>query len=228
VRVSIVRPHEARDPADVCVVIDVVRATTTATVLCHRLGGLCAVRGPDEVALLPPRDDGYVVFSELSTIQPDVMRYDNSPVLAKNAELGRRMPVLVTTNGTRALAVAATLAPELVLASFINLASVVEHVRAHGAHTVAIMPAGNIKNAQVCAEDDGCANVLAALLANETIDTAHVLTRCRTDERITRRLAREPDLAADLDVCFASDTVPVVPRVTHCERDHTFSIASAR
>src|SRR6185437_13072583 len=98
VRVSIVRPHEARDPADVCVVIDVVRATTTATVLCHRLGGLCAVRGPDEVALLPPRDDGYVVFSELSTIQPDVMRYDNSPVLAKNAELGRRMPVLVTTN----------------------------------------------------------------------------------------------------------------------------------
>ena len=213
-QVAIVRPEEpAPAHADVCVVVDVLRATTTATVLCHRLGELCVIRSPAELGELPPRPAGYALFSELTGIEADLPRFDNSPVLARDAELAGRTPVLVTTNGTVAVGLAARFARQILLGSFVNAAAVVDHVRQSGAASVVVMPAGNIKKAERCIEDEGCAQTIAAALRGEAIEATALIAACRGDARILRRTAKEPGLAADLDLCLSLDAVPVVPCV---------------
>lgn len=224
-KVAIVRPTDpAVEQVDVALVVDVVRATTTATVLCHRLGELCIVRAPADLAHLPARTGGYALFSELANVDADIPRFDNSPVQAREVDLGGRTPVLVTTNGTLAVGIAAQQARQVVLASFVNLSAVVEHVRGLGAATVAIFPAGNINRAQRCVEDDGCAEALAGRLTANAVDLPGMIVGCRNDARILRRLSNEPELGADLDVCFAVDTIPVVPRIVGSSADRWFGV----
>ena len=211
---AILRPSEP--PArrfDTCIVVDVLRATTTAAVLCERTGELYVVRTPADLAQLPARPAGYALFSELSDIASAIPRFDNSPVQARETDLAGRMPVLVTTNGTLAVALAAQLAREVLLASFVNLGAIVAHVAQSGATSVAVMPAGHVRKAQRHAEDDGCAESIVAHLSGVALDIAGVIAACRADARIVERRAREPHLDADIALCFDLDAVPVVPRV---------------
>jgi phosphosulfolactate phosphohydrolase-like enzyme len=194
-----------------------VRATTTAGILCDRLGGLCAIGSPDHLAQLPASANGYVVFSELESLSTDLPRFDNSPVAAREADLSGRTPVLITTNGTVALAIAAQMAREVVLAGFVNFTAVVDYVQRTKPESVAVMPAGNIHKQQGCIEDDACATALARRLMLEYVDLPPVLASCRANDRIVRRLAREVGFAADLELCLAVDLLRVVPTATRAE-----------
>src|SRR4051812_23895886 len=92
---------------EISVVMDVFRATSTATVLIGR--GVEAVRVvavPADLEHLPPNPAGYIVISELPETARFGERIDNSPVLASSIALVGRVPVLVTTNGTRVLSLA--------------------------------------------------------------------------------------------------------------------------
>jgi 2-phosphosulfolactate phosphatase len=213
-RISIVRPQEPAEPVDLCVVVDVLRATTTAAVLCHRLDELYVLRTPTDLEHLPAREAGYALFSELPGIEVGMARYDNSPVLARDAAIDGRVPVLVTTNGTIAVGLAARFARDIILAGFVNLSAVVDYVRRQQVATLSIMPAGNITSAKICVEDDGCARSIAGRLAEDgTLDIAAVIADCLGNPRILARRANEPNLGPDIDLCFAVDAVPVVPRV---------------
>ncbi|MDB4961853.1 MAG: 2-phosphosulfolactate phosphatase [Myxococcales bacterium] len=216
-RVSIVRPGDPPgERVDICIVIDVLRATSTATVLCRRLGELCVVTTPADLGELPERAAGYALFSELAGVESDIPRFDNSPIQARDVELDGRMPVLVTTNGTLAISLAAQIADEVLLAGFINVAAILDHVHRRGVASVALMPAGNVKRVRRNAEDDACADVIVAMLAPDPaapIDTAAAIAACRLDARIMERRANEPNLGADIDLCFDLDAVPIVPRV---------------
>lgn len=225
--VAITRPHELAGRADVCVVIDVLRATTTAAMLTQRCGDLYAVRSPAELAKLPPRAAGYAVFSELAELTVEGARFDNSPAVARTAELGGRMPVLVTTNGTIAIALAAAHASEVVLGTFANLSAVAGYLARSGAKRVMVVPAGNVAKQAMCSEDDGCARVLAARLQGESIDTHAVIATCLADERIARRRAKEAILEEDLPLCFATDTQAVVPRVVPQPEQSWFAVQNA-
>jgi 2-phosphosulfolactate phosphatase len=228
VRIAIVRPEDpAPEPVDVCIVVDVLRATTTAAVLCERLGELCVIPSVKDLAHLPARAAGYALFSELQGLEVDIPRFDNSPVQARRAELAGRMAVLATTNGTVAVGLAARFAREVVLGSFVNASVIAAHVRASGAARVAVMPAGNIGKAQRCSEDDGCANALAAMLAGAAVDTGAVIATCRADPRILRRSANEPGLSDDLAMCFAVDAIGVVPRVNDTGDERWFAVVRA-
>lgn len=225
----VVRPSEvSAERFDAAIVIDVLRATTTAAVLCHRLGEICVVRTPSDLDHVPVRSGGYALFSELSGVESSIPRFDNSPVQARDADLGGRTPVLVTTNGTLAIGLAAGIANEVVLAGFINFAAVVEHLRAGwGGASVAVIPAGHVKRAERHAEDDACAEALVEQLADRPVDVAAVIARSREDARILERRAREPNLDADLKLCFGLDAVPVVPRVAGAADQAWFSVTAA-
>ena len=226
--VTIVRPGALPgERVDVCIVIDVLRATTTASVLCQRLGELCVVRAPSDLGLLPARSGGYVLFSELSGVVTDLERFDNSPVLARDVALGERTPVLVTTNGTLAVGQAVELARHVVLASFVNLSAVAAHVTAAGARSVAVMPAGNINKGGRCIEDDSCADALAARLTGTSFDIAAAVAACHADARIQRRRANEPGLGADIDLCLALDAIAVVPRIVGDAAQPWFRVVQA-
>lgn len=213
-RASILRPHEATNQrVDVCVVIDVLRATSTAAVLCHRFDALRVASTPEVLPSLPPAPNGYALFSELAGVDFDCMRFDNSPSRARAADLGGRSALLMTTNGTLAVATAARIADEVVLGSFVNLGAIAAYVRARGVDSVALMPAGSVKRAEAHAEDDACAESLGAVLTASPVDVAAVIARSRHDPRILARLAKETDLLDDVELCFDLDAVPVVPRV---------------
>lgn len=215
-RVSIVRPQDGPvDPVDVCVVVDVMRATTTAAVLCQRSDEVYVLRTQAELAQLPP--SRYVLFSELSGIESEITRFDNSPVVARDAAIAGAAPVLVTTNGTVAVGCAAEFAREVVLGAFVNLSAIVAYIGRLEIRTIAVMPAGNIKQHAGCIEDDSCADAIVSQLSNVTTDLSVIIATCRADPRLVRRCANEPGLAADMDLCFSPDAVPVVPRVVRVD-----------
>jgi phosphosulfolactate phosphohydrolase-like enzyme len=227
-RVGIVRPDEAPGEAvDVCIVVDVLRATTTASVLCHRLGEICVVRTAADLDHLPARPGGYALFSELADVDSAFPRFDNSPVQARDAEINGRTPVLVTTNGTLAVGLAAQFAGEVLLAGFVNLSAVVAYVQARRVATVALMPAGNVNRARRCAEDDACADAIVALLSAGAVDVPEIIAACRLDGRIVERRANEPNLGADIDLCFDLDAVPVVPHVVGATDQLWFRVTTA-
>jgi phosphosulfolactate phosphohydrolase-like enzyme len=165
---------------------------------------------------------------EISAIVTDLPRFDNSPVVARTAELAGRTPVLVTTNGTVAIGIARKLAREIVLGAFVNASAIVEYMRRRAPASIAILPAGLIGKQQCCIEDDGCADVLAARLSGAAVDAAAILAGCRSDERIVRRRATQPGLAEDIDLCFAVDAVPVVPHVDVADDRAWFAISRSR
>ena len=226
--VKIVRPGDLlSERVELCIVVDVLRATTTAAVLCERLGEICVVRTPADLGQLTSRPGGYALFSELAGVDSDMPRFDNSPTQARSAPLAGRRPVLVTTNGTLAVGIAAGFADEVVLAGFVNLSAVVRYVRARAVASVAVLPAGNIHRARRCIEDDGCAGSIAALLTGEASDVESIIAGCRVDTRIMQRRATEPGLGADIDLCFDVDAVPVVPHVVGGGEQGWFDVVTA-
>jgi len=215
---EIERFHPARltDHAlDVAVVIDVLRATTTAIVLLER--GVSPVRivaTPADLGGLPipPAPAVYLVFSELSAArEAGLEAVDNSPYLAGQVALDGRRPVLVTTNGTRALAAAARSARQVLVAGFVNLSAVAAHLRARGGR-VALLPAGDFAGAESRTEDDKCADALEQVLRGGPADLTALVADCRADARVQRRIARHPELERDVDVALDIDRCRAIGR----------------
>jgi phosphosulfolactate phosphohydrolase-like enzyme len=204
------RPRELADAVDVAIVIDVLRATTTAIVLIHR--GVPAIRVLAEPASLPPADPRYLYVTELREFAGRGDTIDNSPAQARTVALEGRIPVLVTTNGTRALVAAANLAGEVLVASFVNLDATVRYLRARTDGRIAVVPAGKFATGEARTEDDRCADVLAAQLSGAPVDLAAALEHCRADALVQRRIQREAGFAADLDIALSADLFPRVLR----------------
>ena len=206
----------ARDPraTRTAVVIDVLRATSTAaTLLARGLERIEVVATPRDLQQLPVSRDPRVVISEMAELRTELGHLDNSPVLVRSAELSGKCLVLVTTNGTRTLMQAAQRAERVFLASFLNLSAVARHVAADpGDDEIWIIAAGNVQRDEDRTEDSECADALVALLRNEPPRLAERLARCRSDAKVQRRLAGEgPAFAADLELCLSCDLYDVVP-----------------
>jgi phosphosulfolactate phosphohydrolase-like enzyme len=187
-------------------VIDVLRATSTAAVL---LG-----RGAPALDVAAQLDDlvvaaGARIVSELPEAAARGERIDNSPAAAGALVLDGRPLALVTTNGTRALLAASAAAPRVLAACFLNLGATVRALEAIGPARVVLVPAGDFASGAPHGEDERCADALSALLAGTPGDPASLAASCRDDERVKRRLAREPGLASDLALCLEIDRYPV-------------------
>ena len=126
--------------APIGIVIDVLRATS---VICEALAAgyervVCVGEIEDARALAGP---GVALAGERHNVRIDGFDFGNSPrELAGTAPVAETL-VLTTTNGTRALLTAAGRCERVVVASLLNLASVVEAARGAGGD-VAIFCAG--------------------------------------------------------------------------------------
>lgn len=188
----------------VAVVIDVLRATSTACVIVGRgARALWVAATLADAARLPA--GARRVYSELPGAELYGARSDNSPVAALALAPGEEA-LLVTTNGTRALSACAR-AEKVLAASFLNLSSTAAAIA--GAPLVTLVPAGRFETAEPHLEDELCADALAACLSGaELPDPAALEVRLRHDPRVARRLAREPELAADLALALLADRFP--------------------
>jgi phosphosulfolactate phosphohydrolase-like enzyme len=192
-------------PADAAVVIDVLRATSTAAVLVGR--GVPRVR----VATVEEAG-GLSRQSHLLVSERVAGGIDNSPSLAASLELDARLPVLITTNGTRALAAAERHAPLVVAASFLNLTATVEYLVAATPARVLVVPAGDFDTGERHLEDELCADAIAGGLSGRPLELPPLYERVRRESRVQQRLREEPLLARDLDLSLMSDRYPVVMR----------------
>jgi 2-phosphosulfolactate phosphatase len=204
-------------PADVAVVVDVLRATSTATqalsagyerVLCaETIERALALRGP-----------GRVLAGERRGLKPLGFDQGNSP--AEALERRGEELVLATTNGSPTIVKAASRAPRVLLACLLNLDAVVQVLLAAGAANIQIACSGT--DAAVALEDVYVAGRLSAALPGGRTDAALVAEAvARAFESPLDALAagadaavlRQADLAADIEYCARESPLDAIPTV---------------
>jgi 2-phosphosulfolactate phosphatase len=223
--------------ADVFVVVDVLRATTTiATLFHHGLEDLVVVEDIERARKLA-REEARLLFGEVGGLRPEGFDHGNSPVEAQGADVRRRGAVLFTTNGTTALCALGERAA--VFAGAPANATAVAHA-ARGSERVAIVCAGTAGASRFALEDFAAAGVLvqalqiagggvalgdAAALALRVAARPPGATRGRPLPSPAELLAASSEharklkeLGFDADVAFCArvDTSSAAPRVVEC------------
>jgi 2-phosphosulfolactate phosphatase len=111
--------------ASVCVVVDVLRASSSIVTLLER-GCEAVVAAPDieEARRLRRVLPAYLLCGEAGGLPPEGFDYGNSPVEFSRLELAGKSAILATSNGTRVLAALATQSPVVLVGCLLNRAAV--------------------------------------------------------------------------------------------------------
>ncbi|GEM82012.1 2-phosphosulfolactate phosphatase [Meiothermus hypogaeus] len=213
-------PPQALPQAEVMLVVDVIRATSTAVMFLEAGAEALWLTAGLEAACALKRN-GELLAGEVGGLRPEGFDFGNSPREAALAELAGRTVIHATTNGTKAAHKAAQVAHEVLLASLLNAPAATQLAGRLGSD-VAILCAG--KEGQVGIDDLYTAGVLAQGLLAEGFEpegdgaqmALHLaqkpaLPLLRASEAALA-LARE-GLAADVDFCAQLGFSERVPRL---------------
>jgi 2-phosphosulfolactate phosphatase len=194
--------HDAA-PADAVVVVDVLRAFTTAAWALH-LGAtrILAVDDAEHALALRARIDGSVAAGEHDGRQLPGFDLGNSPSALQDVDLRDRTLIHRTSAGTQGLA--RTAGSALVLAaSFVNAGATARALRELGVGvgqvTFVITGASLGRDGD---EDLACAELIAARLAGEEPDPAPMLARVATSTA-GRMFTEGHDWAPEADLQLA-------------------------
>jgi 2-phosphosulfolactate phosphatase len=211
----------------VCVVVDVIRASTTLVTLVERgasriyiASGIAAARAG------AGRVTGAVMAGEQDAVAPPGFDYVNSPVEASRARVEGRPVIFATTNGTAANQAVHRLGPVLIGA--------LRNARAVAAEAVAAAGESGCDLTIVCAGREGsfglddayCAGALVErilpIVKAELTDAADGALRLRRSAADALELFRQTaagqnvirrGLGPDVDFCAEVDVSPAVPRL---------------
>jgi 2-phosphosulfolactate phosphatase len=199
--------------ASACVVIDVIRATSTiATALANGAEGVQPVgRVEDAFALKAQNPDALLAGERGGQALPG-FDLGNSPEDFTSARLKGKRIILTTTNGTQALA-ACTGARAVMTASFVNLAAVAEHLRKIGPPWM-IVCAGC--NGEFGVDDAAVAGALAEALGQDDalVSLYHSVRRELAEMLLVSSAGQElrkVGLEKDIPFCAQLDRFTVVP-----------------
>ncbi|WP_117237305.1 2-phosphosulfolactate phosphatase [Thermus sediminis] len=154
-------PTEALVYPDVVLVVDVIRATTTAVALLETGAEALYLTAGLEAARAF-KDADVLLSGEVGGLKPPGFDLGNSPREALGAPVGGRIVVMSTTNGTKAVHTAARTAKHVLLASLYNAHAAARLARELATEEVAILCAG--KEGRVGLDDLYAAGVLAEYL----------------------------------------------------------------
>ena len=127
--------------ADVVMVVDVIRATTTAAAFLEAGANALYLTATLEAARAFKSGD-VILAGEEGGLKPNGFDYGNSPREAKEAPVGGKTVVLSTTNGTKAAHLAARSAKYVLLASLYNAHAAARIANQLASEEVAILCAG--------------------------------------------------------------------------------------
>ncbi len=204
-----------------CVVVDVLRATTTiAAALFAGCPAVIPAETPEEAKEIA-RSRGCLLGGERESVRIEGFDFGNSPLEYTPERIGGRPIAFTTTNGTRAMR-ACRDGEKLVTASFVNRDAVVRFLEESQAD-ILIVCAGTRGEPSI--EDTACAGMLidslveSSALSNEAQEAAELWNRRQDDLAAMmkeegphgRRLVelgfeRDVDFAASLNKC---DVLPV-------------------
>ncbi len=207
-------------PAAVAVVIDVLRATSTATEALA--AGYERVLCADSIErALAQRGEGRVIAGERHCVMPEGFDQGNSPresAIRRGEEL-----VLATTNGAPAIVAAAALADEVLLGCLLNLAAVLVGLRERvdpEAAEIQLVCSGT--DGAPALEDAYVAGLISSSLPGPRSDSALICEAvARTYASPVEALAASADavvlraagLDADIGHCAAISRLDVLPTV---------------
>jgi 2-phosphosulfolactate phosphatase len=205
-------------PADVAIVVDVLRATSTATqALASGYRSVLCVSDLEHARTL--RAPGRVLAGERRCVMPAGFQMGNSPLEATRVR-GEEL-VLTTTNGAPTILAAAGGADVVLIGCLLNLDAVVDALDGKDIQVV-------------CSGTDGVAaleDVYAAGRLCERLDGPRT-DAARIAQAVANGYARAVDalsasedaraleaagLAEDIEFCARESVLDVVPRVTHVE-----------
>jgi 2-phosphosulfolactate phosphatase len=188
------------------VVIDVLRAFTTAAYACAAgAREIELVATPDEGRARKRADPALVLVGEVGGRPIDGFDHGNSPAAMHALDLAGRALVLRTSSGVQGALAALATCEHLLLGSLVTAAATVRAARALG-RDVTLIPMGS-EHGPDGPEDDACAELLAARLAGRPDALAEVERRVRASPAALQ--ACDPALdwitPADLDLALAFD-----------------------
>ncbi len=215
----------------VCIVIDVLRATSVIATLFERNCPCVYVAGTHEKAQSFARTRGYVLCGESGGVKVPGFDYGNSPVEFDTQDFADRRVVLSTTNGTKA-AVAVAAAKAVFFGAALNRQAVARkayETAEESKRDIVIVCSGT--NGQFTLEDAAVAGMYVEALNAQ--GTEWNMPELSDDSIAARRLwSTEPNLlrgwmegnhartladlgfGADLGFCAAVDTLLHVPTLT--------------
>ncbi len=203
-------------PADVIVVIDVLRATST--VIQALAAGYERVHCCESIeGALALRALGRVLAGEQEWKTPPGFDFGNSPGAFATPD-GSEV-VLATTNGTPMMATAAAQSDQVLLASLLNLDAIVAALSPGD-----VLLAGAGTNGRPALEDTYAAGRIASRLEGERTDAA-LMAECLAVRDPLEALAasadaaklREAGLGDDVEWCAQESIIDCVPRVAAVE-----------
>jgi 2-phosphosulfolactate phosphatase len=120
-------PGQRFDPArSVCVVVDVLRASSSIVTLLERgAAAVVAAAGIEQARALSRRLPEHILCGEKDGLPPEGFAYGNSPSEFSRIDFAGRSVILATANGTRILAALAD-APALLVGCLLNRTAVAE------------------------------------------------------------------------------------------------------
>ncbi len=197
----------------VCVVIDVIRATTTiAAALAAGAAGIRPVASVAEAEALKAAEPRRLLAGERHGIALPGFDLGNSPRAVTPGQVGGRELILTTTNGTQALAACAG-ARAVLTCAFVNLSATVEKLRQLGPPWI-ILCAGF--EGHFGLDDAVVAGALAEALGEESSfrslfqSVRHDLATMLLGSQAGQEL-RKIGLQDDIPFCAAIDSLDVVP-----------------
>lgn len=221
-------PALLREPErKVCVVIDVLRMTSSAVAMFGRgLAELLVVAGVAQARRLAGPRRRALLCGEAGGLPPKGFDYGNSPSEFARLDLAGRRAILATTNGSPALVRAAT-APAVLLGALLNATAVARAaLAAAGEYEIALVCAGNA--GRFALEDAFCAGAIAEAIirqASAVQPSGSALAARRLyrsyrgsaraafwEAEVGRGLARL-GFGDDLALCARHDRIAVVPGV---------------
>src|SRR4051794_777891 len=194
--------------ADTVVVVDVVRAfTTAAAALAAGAARVICAPTADDALAMRRTDPGAVLAGEEWGTPPAGFDLGNSPRELSRAGVRGAVVVLLSQNGTRSLAEARE-APTLLAAAAVNLAATAAWIRSRNAASRGVRIVCTDPNG----EDRACAEHLAALVAGGAADAraTAALVRTAADRHLEVWRRFHPPGACqgfrdDVDECAAVD-----------------------
>ena len=199
------------------VVVDVIRATTTAAYFLQAGVGRLLLAGEVETARRLA-EGGALLAGERGGVPLEGFDFGNSPREAAALDLAGREVVMTTTNGTVAALRAAAVSPQVALGALANAGAVARW--AAGFNSVLFVAAG--REGRLALDDTYAIGVvieaLAGLAEVELSDPARLaleVSRADATEVLAASAAAralEPvGLAADVEVCARRDALRMVP-----------------
>jgi len=220
VRVDVAFTPDESGAAPTGIVIDVIRATSTiAQALASGYEHVFCAAEVESARSLRKELGGGLLGGERKAVRIPGFDLGNSP--REYLEARDETLVLSTTNGTRAVVSAAARCERVFLASLLNLAAVVDQVRAAGDDAIVVC-AG--VEGTLALDDAYVAGRIVELLGWERTDASEAAARLagtwggaeeafRASKSGRNLLENAPELEADIAFCARESVLDVVPRL---------------